>query len=258
MHLRGQDHLLEALLAEQIERHRQQRRPHAMSPAILTHRHATQTAVIEESRTSDRRAAEIDRQQMDGVFVLMVPLQRFRHVLFLDEHLAPEIGQRYPVRMPVRDNEGIGQHIVSPAGCVHHVALSIRTGIPDMQNYLPVVARLLLAQIFLLATVFQISTITSHPDGYTAYQMYLGQFGLPGIFAPLTLLVQLVAGILLFLGFKTRAAAYTLSAYALFIAVSMKLGDPISFMQYLAIAGGMLALASLAPTACSLDNLKKK
>jgi uncharacterized membrane protein YphA (DoxX/SURF4 family) len=29
-------------------------------------------------------------------------------------------------------------------------------------------------------------------------------------------------------------------------------------MQYLAIAGGLLALAALSPTACSLDNLLKK
>lgn len=127
-----------------------------------------------------------------------------------------------------------------------------------MQKYLPVIARLLLAQLFLLATVFQVSTITSHPDGYTAYQMYLGQFGLPGIFAPLTILVQLVGGLGLFLGYKTRASAYLMAGYALFVAFFIKLGEPVIFMQYLAIAGGMLALASVAPTACSLDNLKKK
>ncbi len=127
-----------------------------------------------------------------------------------------------------------------------------------MQKFIPVIARMLLAQLFLLATVFQVMAITSHPDGYTAYQMMLGQYELPGIFAPLTLLVQLVAGTLLLVGFKTRAAAYALSIYALFVAFFMKLGEPVIFMQYLAISGGMLALAAYGPTACSLDNLKKK
>lgn len=126
-----------------------------------------------------------------------------------------------------------------------------------MQKYIPVLARLLLAQLFLVATIFQVIAITSHPDGYTAYQVYLGQFGLPGVFAPLTLLIQFVGSALLLLGFKTRAAAYVLAGYALFVAFALKLGDPIALMQYLAIAGGMLALAAIAPTACSLDNLGK-
>lgn len=126
-----------------------------------------------------------------------------------------------------------------------------------MQKYLPVLARLLLAQIFLVATLIQVTMITSHPDGYTAYQIYLGQFGLPGIFAPLTLLVQLLGGAALLLGYKTRVAAYAMAGYAIFVAAVFKLNEPIVFMQYLAIAGGMLALAAIAPTACSLDNLKK-
>jgi putative oxidoreductase len=126
-----------------------------------------------------------------------------------------------------------------------------------MQKYLPVLARLLLAQLFLLATVFQIMSITSHPDGYAAYQLYLAQFGLPGIFVPLTILLQLLGSIALLLGFKTRIAAYVLAGYAVFVAFFIKIGEPIALMQYLAIAGGFLALAAVAPTACSLDNLKK-
>jgi putative oxidoreductase len=132
----------------------------------------------------------------------------------------------------------------------------VTTGNIPMQKFVPVIARLLLAQLFLLATVFQVIAITSHPDGYTAYQVYLGQFGLPGIFAPLTLLIQFAGGMLLLLGYKARAAAYVMTGYALFVAFFLKLGEPIIFMQYLAIAGGMLALAGSAPTACSLDNLR--
>ena len=46
-----------------------------------------------------------------------------------------------------------------------------------MNKYIPVAARLLLAQIFLIAAIIQIMGITSHPDGYMAYQMLLAQFG---------------------------------------------------------------------------------
>lgn len=126
-----------------------------------------------------------------------------------------------------------------------------------MQKYIPVLGRLLLAQIFLVAIIIQLVIITSHPDGYAAYQMHLAQFGLPGLFAPLTVLIQLLGGAALLLGYKTRFAAYLLAGYAVFVAVVMKMNEPIVFMQYLAIAGGMLALGANGPTACSLDNLKK-
>lgn len=127
-----------------------------------------------------------------------------------------------------------------------------------MQKYLAVLARLLLAQIFLVAIVIQLMLITKNPTGYDDFLAYLAHFGLPGIFAPLMVLIQLVGGIALLLGFKTRLAAYVLAGYAVFVAFVLKLGEPIQFMQYLAIAGGMLMLAAAGPTACSLDNLKKK
>lgn len=127
-----------------------------------------------------------------------------------------------------------------------------------MQKYLAVLARLLLAQIFLVAMIIQLMLITKNPAGYDNFLAYLAHFGLPGIFAPLMVIIQLVGGIALLLGFKTRLAAYVLAGYAVFIALTFKLGEPIQFMQYLAIAGGMLMLAVAGPTALSLDNLKKK
>lgn len=126
-----------------------------------------------------------------------------------------------------------------------------------MDKVIAVAARVLLAQIFLIATIIQVMMITGHPDGYTAYQMYLGQYGLPGIFAPLTLLIQLLGSSALLLGYKTKVAAYVLAGYALFVAFVMKLNEPIVLLQYLAITGGMLAMAVYGPGPCSLDNRKK-
>ncbi len=126
-----------------------------------------------------------------------------------------------------------------------------------MEKITLIAARLLLAQIFLVAIIIQLSIILKTPDGYTHYQIYLGQFGLPGIFAPLMILIQLLGGIGLLLGYKTRLSAYLLAGYAAFVAFALKFNEPIVFMQYLAIAGGMLLLAIREPGPYSLDNLKK-
>ncbi|MCX7627161.1 MAG: DoxX family protein [Methylophilaceae bacterium] len=126
-----------------------------------------------------------------------------------------------------------------------------------MEKLLAVVARVLLAQLFLVATIIQLGMITGHPEGYTAYRLHLGQYGLPGIFAPLTLVVQLLGSIALLVGYKTRLAASVLAGYALFVAFVMKLHEPIAFLQYLAIAGGMLLAALHGPGPCSLDSRKQ-
>lgn len=126
-----------------------------------------------------------------------------------------------------------------------------------MDKLIAVAARVLLAQIFLVVMIIQLMIIMKTPSGYDDYQVFLGQHGLPGIFAPLTIIIQLAGGAALFLGYKTRLSAFVLAGYAVFVALALHLNEPIVFMQYLAISGGLLALAKIAPTACSLDNLLK-
>ncbi|HNV89103.1 MAG TPA: DoxX family membrane protein [Methylotenera sp.] len=123
-----------------------------------------------------------------------------------------------------------------------------------MQRYLSTLARILLAQIFLLQVVMLIYGFFTNPSGYQEYQMGLGSLGLPGIFAPLIILVQLAGGLALFFGFKTKFFAIFMAVYAIIISFLLKL--PV--LQYLAISGGLLMLYLNPFTACSLDNLKKK
>lgn len=123
-----------------------------------------------------------------------------------------------------------------------------------MDKYIPVAARLLLAQLFVVATVIQLMVFMNNPDGYEQFRVQLGMLGLPGIFAPLMILIQLVGGAALLLGFKTRLFAFVMAAYSVFMAFALGM----SVMQWLAVAGGLLALAALSPTACSLENLLKK
>ena len=122
-----------------------------------------------------------------------------------------------------------------------------------MQRYLTALARILLAQVFLLQVIMLIIGFFSAPDGYLQYQMSLGSLGLPGIFAPLIILIQLLGGLGLFLGFKTKFFALFMAIYAVIISFLLHL--PV--LQYLAIAGGLLMLYLNPNTACSIDNMKK-
>lgn len=122
-----------------------------------------------------------------------------------------------------------------------------------MQKYIGVVARILLSQIFLVQVVALIMSFMNNPTGYQDYQAGLGSLGLPGIFAPLIILVNLVGGAALLLGYKTKAFALIMAIYAVILTFLLKL--PV--LQYLAIAGGLLLLHANPSTACSLDNLKK-
>ncbi|MEE9331759.1 MAG: DoxX family protein [Methylophilaceae bacterium] len=126
-----------------------------------------------------------------------------------------------------------------------------------MQHYQTAAARILLALVFLGLVLLRLSTIMNNPDGYVQYQVTLGQFGLPAIFAPILILVQLIAGIGLLLGFKTQLFARVLAILALCLAFVLGRVIPEVFFLYLGIAGGMLLLSVYPQTACSLDNLKK-
>jgi len=123
-----------------------------------------------------------------------------------------------------------------------------------------VIARILLALIFFVSILIIINNILTIPDGYSMYQDMLGARGLPGIFAPLSILIQFIAGLTLILGFKIKLASYVLFAYSLVWAIIYFLnalsGQPslLTCLQYLAIAGGLLYMAVNPNTGYSLDN----
>lgn len=126
-----------------------------------------------------------------------------------------------------------------------------------MQHYQTAAARILLALVFLGLVLLRLSAIMNSPDGYVQYQVTLGQFGLPTIFAPLLILVQLIAGLGLLVGFKTQLFARVLAGLALFLAIVLGRVIPEVFFLYLGIAGGMLLLSLYPQTGFSLDSRKK-
>ena len=132
-----------------------------------------------------------------------------------------------------------------------------------MNNFLSVAARILLAQVYLIIGGYaHFYQSISNPMFYQNFQQYLGSFGLPGIFAPLMILIEIVGAVLLLVGFKTRFAALLLAAYSVFVALMFhnQLANPqelLACLQYLAVAGGMLASAANPASPWSIDSLRK-
>lgn len=135
-----------------------------------------------------------------------------------------------------------------------------------MNKFLPVIARVFIAQIFLVSILISLNGILNTPDGYIAYQNGLMSHGLPGIFAPISVIVQLLGGLALFIGFKTRFAALILTIYTLINALSYLytftiLPSPVNLiplqqaLQYLAITGGLIVLMQNPVTTFALDNV---
>ncbi len=115
------------------------------------------------------------------------------------------------------------------------------------------VARLLLAAIFVHDGLFKLGN-------YAASAGYARAFGVPDQLLPLAIAVELGCGLLIALGFYTRAAALLLAGFCLFTAAVFhtKFGDRnqlIHFEKNLAVAGGFLSLWVTGPGRLSIDRL---
>lgn len=122
-----------------------------------------------------------------------------------------------------------------------------------MCRFKTTVARILLGLVFFGVVVLKLMAIMSTPDGYLQYQMMLGHFGLPAVFAPLLILVQFVGGLALIVGYKTKIAAQVMAALALFMGVVLGQASLDAFFAYAGVAGGMLLLSIYPQTALSMD-----
>ena len=113
-----------------------------------------------------------------------------------------------------------------------------------------------LALIFFITVLLILNNIVTTPNGYSFYQDMLGAKGLPGIFAPISILIQFVFGLALILGYKIKISAYVLAGYSLVWAVIYFTNiNLLMSLQYLAITGGLLHLGTQPNTWMSLDNI---
>lgn len=123
-----------------------------------------------------------------------------------------------------------------------------------MKQYSSVVARVLLAQIFIMAGISKIT-------GYAGTQGYMDMMGVPGILLPLVIILELGGGLAILVGWQTRLTAYALGGFTIIAAFIFHSNfadqmQMIMFMKNLALAGGFLLLAEYGAGAYSLDNRK--
>lgn len=120
-----------------------------------------------------------------------------------------------------------------------------------MNNAIVLVARLLLAHIFLLAGFSKIT-------GYAGTQGYMESMGIPGALLPLVIALEIGGSLALIFGFLTRWAALALAGFCVASALIFHRNfadqtQMIMFMKNLAMAGGFLLLYVQGAGAFSLD-----
>ena len=119
-------------------------------------------------------------------------------------------------------------------------------------KYASPVGRFLLAQIFLLAGLNKIS-------GYAGTQGYMESMGVPGALLPLVIVLEVVGGLALILGWQTRLVALALAGFSIISAVIFHSDfsdqmQMVMFMKNFAIAGGLVILFAQGSGSYALDN----
>jgi len=137
-------------------------------------------------------------------------------------------------------------------------ATSATTTSNAAQDTLALVGRILVAYLFIPAGIGKLM-------GFSGTVGYITSVGLPlpEVGAAIAILVELVLGIALLVGFKTRWTAIVMAVFTVAAALffhkywsapdAMKMMQQINFNKNIAIAGGLLALAAFGPGRFSID-----
>lgn len=118
-------------------------------------------------------------------------------------------------------------------------------------TYADVPARAAMAAIFLLSGISKIGA-------FEGTQAYMAAFGLPGALLAPTIAFEILAGLAVLLGFRTRQAAFLLAGFSIVTALLFHsdFGDQVQqimFLKNVAMAGGLLLLARNGSPSLSLE-----
>jgi putative oxidoreductase len=137
--------------------------------------------------------------------------------------------------------------------CLRRRRRTIPEGKAMTNDILLLIARILLAFMFILSGVQKFVSI----DGAAGY---IAAMGLPASvpLAWLAAIFEVVAGLAVIVGFKTRNAAFLLAAFCIFTGLVFHLQPDdqmqmIMLMKNFTIAGGLFALAVSGPGRYSID-----
>lgn len=123
--------------------------------------------------------------------------------------------------------------------------------------YLPAIGRLLIALIFVMSGLSKIGA----PAATIGYIQSVGAPFPPGAFA-IAVIVEVLGGLALLVGFQTRVTAAALAVFTLATAVLFHnnfadQNQMIHFLKNIAITGGLLQVIAFGAGAFSLDNRSK-
>ncbi len=122
----------------------------------------------------------------------------------------------------------------------------------NLNHSAALVGRIMLAAIFIVAGLNKIGA-------YAGTQAYMEAYGVPGLLLPAVIALEIIGGIAVLVGYRTRIAAallagFTLAAALLFHSDFSQQMQDILFMKNVAIAGAFLLLAAQGPGLWALDN----
>ncbi len=125
-----------------------------------------------------------------------------------------------------------------------------------MEKALNPIARILMAQIFLLAGLSKIGA-------YAGTQGYMDSMGVPGALLPVVIALEIGGAVALIVGYQTRWVAYVLAGFSGISAIIFHANfadqmQMIMFMKNWAIAGGLILLATQGAGHYSLDHYFKR
>lgn len=127
-----------------------------------------------------------------------------------------------------------------------------------MEKVLALLGRLLLAVLFLLSGVMKI-------PNFSGTQQYMAAAGMPltALFLVAAIIIEIVAAVLIMIGFKTKWAALALFVFMIptTLIFHTNFADQIQmimFMKNLSIMGGLLLVAAYGAGDWSLDAKRKK
>lgn len=121
----------------------------------------------------------------------------------------------------------------------------------EMDKVIELAGRILLGHIFLLAGINKISA-------YEGTAGYMEAMGVPGMLLPLVIVLEILGGLALIVGFRTRWAAISLAGFTVLAAILFHADfsdqtQMILFMKNWAITGGLLLAYRYGAGELSMD-----
>ena len=128
---------------------------------------------------------------------------------------------------------------------------SINNKIDILSYYLSPIARIFIAIIFLMSGLNKIGNY-----GNTAY--WMEAVGVPSLFLPIVIALEIVGGLAIILGWKARIFSFLLAGFCMLSAIVFQSNfadqnEMINFMKNIAIAGGFLTITINGAGSFSLD-----